>query len=222
VSQSDQPAETVSIVGVVADAIRLGSTARYSGVIYLPFRHDYGRHLVFTARATRDPAALADVIRQTLRDLDPDVAVRVAGAGPSVIGSTAQFFQISAAIASLLGTFAWILALVGLYGVLSHLVSRRTREIGVRVALGASRAQITRLVVTEGLSPVVVGIVLGLTLGALASMALQARFLRYVPTMDVVLLVVVPGAFIVAAVLACYLPARRAASVDPNSALRGG
>jgi hypothetical protein len=105
VSQSDQPAETVSIVGVVADAIRLGSTARYSGVIYLPFRHDYGRHLVFTARATRDPAALADVIRQTLRDLDPDVAVRVAGAGPSVIGSTAQFFQISAAIASLLGTF---------------------------------------------------------------------------------------------------------------------
>ena len=113
-----------------------------------------------------------------------------------------------------------MLALGGLYGVLSHLVLRRTREIGVRVALGASRADITRMVVWQGLSPVVVGLVAGLTFGALARMALRPQFLRLVPAMDVVVLVVVPVLFIAAAVLACYVPARRAASVDPIVALR--
>ena len=93
-------------------------------------------------------------------------------------------------------------------------------EIGIRVALGASRTDITRMIVREGLSPVILGIVVGLMLGALARLALQPRFLSLLPAMDVVILVLVPVIFVGAAVLACYLPARRAADVDPNVARR--
>ncbi|OFW06587.1 MAG: hypothetical protein A3H96_13050 [Acidobacteria bacterium RIFCSPLOWO2_02_FULL_67_36] len=216
----EQSVRQATVVGVVTDVHRSGSLARRSALVYVPFRHDYGTRLVFAARTNGDPTALAGVMRQTLRSLDPDLVLRSAGAGPDFVGSTAQFFQISSTIATLLGAFAWALALAGLYGVLSHLVLRRTREIGVRVALGATRADITRMIVRQGLSPVLLGIVAGLTLGGLARMALQPRFLRLVPAMDVVVLLVVPVLFIGAAVVACYLPARRAASVDPIVALR--
>ena len=216
----EQSVRQATVVGVVTDVHRSGSLARRSALVYVPFRHDYGTRLVFAARTNGDPTALAGVMRQTLRSLDPDLVLRSAGAGPDFVGSTAQFFQISSTIATLLGAFAWALALAGLYGVLSHLVLRRTSEIGVRVALGATRADITRMIVRQGLSPVLLGIVAGLTLGGLARMALQPRFLRLVPAMDVVVLLVVPVLFIGAAVVACYLPARRAASVDPIVALR--
>lgn len=216
----EQPLRQATILGVVTDADRAGSLTRGSALVYVPFRRDYGTRIVFAARTNGDPNVLAGVIRQTLRSLDPDLVLRSTGAGPDLVGSTAQFFQISSMIASLLGAFAWVLALAGLYGVLSHVVLRRTREIGVRVALGATRTEITRMIVRQGLSPVVLGVLAGLTLGALARMALQSQFLRLVPAMDVVVLMVVPVLFIAAAVLACYLPARRAASVDPIVALR--
>jgi predicted permease len=219
VAVADQTARSLTVIGVVADTSRGGSMARGSARIYVPFRRDYDKRLVFAARTT-EPAALVSVIQQTLRRIEPDLVVQNAGAGPDLIGSGAEFFQISSAIATVLGAFAWVLALGGLYGVLSHLVVRRTREIGVRIALGATRADIVRMIVRQGLSPVVLGVVAGLLFGAVARLALQPQFLRLVPAMDVVVLGVVPVVFIAAAIVACYLPARRAASVDPMVALR--
>jgi len=212
---------TRTVIGIAADTGRGGSMPRGSAALYVPFDRDYGSHVVFAVRARGNPEDLVGAVQQTLRQIDPDLVAR-SGTGPAIVGSNAQFFEISAGVASLLGGFAWILALVGLYGVLSHLVIRRTREIGIRSALGASRRDITRMVVIQGLGPVVAGVIAGLGLAALVQMALRATFLRLAPAIDWTLLVVVPLLLLAAAFLACYVPARRAASVNPNAALRQG
>jgi ABC-type antimicrobial peptide transport system permease subunit len=123
-------------------------------------------------------------------------------------------------LAGVLGTFALLLALGGLYGALSHIVARRTREIGIRLALGASARQIVRMVVLEGLSPVAIGIVAGAIAGAIARAAMQPMLVRLLPKFDPLSILVAPIAMLVVASFACYLPARRASHLDPNIALR--
>ena len=130
------------------------------------------------------------------------------------------FFRVVAVIATVLGVLALVVALAGLYGVLSFLVARRTREIGIRLAIGADDGRIRRQVVREGLSPVLMGLVLGLGLGAIVRMAMRPMFLRLVPVIDVTVLVVVSVLFIAAGLVACYVPARRASRVNPVIALR--
>ena len=214
--------EPYEIIGVAADTDVGSSGHRDRGLVYLPFHGSYGKQILFLARAGRDADALASGIRDTLRSIDRDLALTLSGTGPSVIGSPMQFFQFSAKFATLLGTFAWMLALAGLYGLLSHLVIRRTREIGVRVALGATRADITAMVVRQGLRPVVLGGAIGVVFTVWANVAFAAFLRLSVPIADKIGLAAAPLLFAAAAVLACYLPARRAASVDPNVALRQG
>jgi putative ABC transport system permease protein len=113
-----------------------------------------------------------------------------------------------------------VLALAGLYGVLSQVVVGRTREIGVRLALGAGAPAIRRMMIAQGLSPVVIGLVAGLGFGLIARAAMQPLFLRLVPATDVTLMILLPALFLGAGLVACYLPARRASRIDPNVALR--
>ena len=103
---------------------------------------------------------------------------------------------------------------------LSNVVVRRTREIGVRVALGATPGDVVRMVIRQGLMPVASGAVAGLAVGAIVRMSLQPNFQRLIAPLDYAALAVVPLAFLAAALVACYLPARRAARIDPNVALR--
>jgi ABC-type antimicrobial peptide transport system permease subunit len=120
----------------------------------------------------------------------------------------------------MLGTFAVVLALAGLYGALSHIVVRRTREIGVRVALGAGPRDILRMVLRDGLSPVLTGVVAGAALSVVARMWMRPVFVRLLPAFDPVVLGMVPLLLLAAGAAACLLPARRASRVDPNVALR--
>jgi ABC-type antimicrobial peptide transport system permease subunit len=113
-----------------------------------------------------------------------------------------------------------VLAMIGLYGVMSFVIAQRTREIGIRIALGATAARITRLVLGEGVRPVVEGLVAGFVIADLAEMALRPALQKPLPVIDGTLLVLVPLPFLIAALVACYLPSRRAASVDPSVALR--
>jgi ABC-type antimicrobial peptide transport system permease subunit len=124
------------------------------------------------------------------------------------------------ALAGALGTAAMALAMIGLYGVLSFVIAQRTREIGIRIALGATAARITRLVLGEGVRPVVEGLVAGFVIADLAEMAMRPALQKPLPAIDGALLVLVPAPFLVAAIVACYLPSRRAARVDPSVALR--
>jgi putative ABC transport system permease protein len=110
--------------------------------------------------------------------------------------------------------------MVGLYGVVSYVTVRRTREMGVRVALGATRQHIVQLVLADGLRPVLEGLAVGFALSGVASVALRPVFERLMPALDPLMFAVVPIPFLVIALVACYVPARRASRVDPNVALR--
>jgi ABC-type antimicrobial peptide transport system permease subunit len=110
--------------------------------------------------------------------------------------------------------------MVGLYGVQSHLVARRTREVGVRMALGASSSQIARMLLGEGFRPVFQGLAIGFALSVLARLTLRAFLAGNIQPVDAAAFMIVPIPLVVAAFVASYLPARAAAQVDPNVALR--
>ncbi len=140
--------------------------------------------------------------------------------GERMAGITDTFLTVVSVVSSALGIFALVLALVGLVGVLSHLVARRTREVGVRMALGATRERILGMILRDGLRPVAGGILVGLAFGAIARLAMRPMFQRLVPAFDPWIAAAVPLALLGAGTVACYLPARRAARIDPYTALR--
>jgi putative ABC transport system permease protein len=220
VGTPDPQDERVTIVGVARDTDTGTVGRRDHGTAYLPLAQHDERSLVLSARSSSDPARLVGALRKALHSVDPDIAVSQAGTGMAVAGPSNLFLQVTAALASVLGSFALVLALAGLYGALSHIVSSRTREVGVRIALGASTRQILRLVVVDGLRPVIVGMSLGAIAAVLARMSLQPMFVRMMPRFDPFALAVAPALLLLAAFVACYMPARRAASVDPNVALK--
>ena len=136
--------------------------------------------------------------------------------------STAQRIAVSLAtgVIATLGAIALVLATAGLYGVLSHIVYHRTREIGVRMALGASAGRIVRLVVRDGVRPDAEGLFIGLGAAFVIRAFLQSSFNQPISSLDPIAALVPVIPLLVAAVVACYVPARRASRVDPNVALR--
>jgi hypothetical protein len=216
---TQQPAHMRTILGIASDTDDGGSGAA-GGAVYLPLDQQFEDSLVFTVRsADGDPAVLVDALRAALRTAAPQLGLSRIGTGRTVVLPSNTFAIVSSAASGVLGLFAFLLALAGLYGVLTHLVARRTPEIGLRIALGASRRDILRLVIRQGLSPVVLGIVAGIVLGWLARQGVQPGLRGLVPATDVLTLML-PILLLAVGVVACYLPARRAAGVDPSDALR--
>jgi putative ABC transport system permease protein len=135
-----------------------------------------------------------------------------------VVASVAERrFQM--ALVGVLGILALILAVVGIYGVTSYTVSRRIREIGLRVALGAQRREVVRAVMVEGLRPVLIGLAIGVIGGQLASQSIRAALFG-IGVVDPATLVGVATVLLLTAILACYVPARRATRIDPIVAMR--
>ena len=216
----ERPDRVATVVGVVPDTDAGYIGRRAMGIAYVPLPQDRGANLVLSARARQEPDLLARELQRTLATLAPDVAASQVGTGASLVGAETLFARVVAGVAGTLGTVALTLAIAGLYGVLSFAVTSRTREIGLRAALGATPGQIKRLVLREGLGPVVLGLVVGLGAGVFARAALQGMLVRLVPAVDASLVVAVCVLFTVVGTLACYLPARRASRIDPNVALR--
>jgi ABC-type antimicrobial peptide transport system permease subunit len=170
-------------------------------------------------RAQGDPAALIAPVRAALRELEPGAVIfDVMPMAERLSGSLAARRFNTILLASFSG-IALLLAGVGIYGVLAYAVRQRTREIGVRVALGARRADILGLVMRQGMSLVGVGLALGLA-GALALTRLLTGLLFDIAPTDPATWLLVPSLLLAIAALACWLPARRAAGVDPMEALR--
>jgi putative ABC transport system permease protein len=214
------PAKTFTIVGIARDTDTDRRLSRSDATLYVPLAQHYEPNLAIVARTNGDPAATARTLQIAVRKADPDLST--GSAGPATMLLAGQFVaaRVGGLLAAALGLLTLTLSMVGLYGVQSHIVARRTREVGVRMALGASDRQIERLVLREGFTPVVQGLVLGLLFGVLARLGLRALLTAAIAIFDPIAFSVIPVVLFAAAFFACYMPARRAAHVDPNVALR--
>jgi putative ABC transport system permease protein len=178
-----------------------------------------GAEMWLIARTRGDPGALAGAIRQIVRDADRTVAVSDIRTMDDIIGRSVQRDRFMVIMVGLFATAALLLGAVGIYGVMSYLVSQRTQEMGVRIALGASTRRVIVMVVRRGAMMAGAGAVGGVVAAVWATKPLAA-FLYGVSPTDPLTFVSVPVAFLLVALLASLVPARRATRVDPVKTLR--
>jgi putative ABC transport system permease protein len=216
---ADTAARWWTIVGVVGNVAQEGVTAKPYAQMYRPIFQVPTRGVLISLRTDRDPLLLASAAREAVRAVDRDLLVSdIQPLDARVAGSIARP-RLSVLLLSGFSAIALLLAAIGIYGVMAYTVAQRTREIGVRMALGADPSNVQRLVVRQGMQPALIGIAVGLV-GALAASRLIASLLYGVSTLDPVTFVLVPLFLAAIALLATYLPARRATRVPPTVALQ--
>jgi putative ABC transport system permease protein len=216
-----QQAALLTIVGVAADVRHVGLAVPPRPEVFVhSMQSDLNwPWLVLAVRNTSAPMALADPVRTILREVNPNVPITRINSADAVVARSMTEPRL---YTFLLGAFALLavaLAAIGLYGLVSYSVSQRTHELGVRVALGASRSEVVRLVLAQGVTLAAVGSAIGLAAGLATTRALVGLIKGIQPN-DPVTLLAVTGVLLGIAVLASYVPARRAARVDPIVALR--
>jgi hypothetical protein len=195
------------------------------GALYLPFAGGFQSnvffHVRFNANAARDTAATADLIRRTVQEVDSSLPVLTLKTFAQHLDGNLQLWIVraGAALFSVFGLVALGLAVVGVYGVKAYSVARRTREIGIRMALGAQRGTVQRMILREGAVMLASGVALGLALAALTGRLLSG-VLYQVGALDPLAFSLAPIVLAAAALLATWLPARRATRIDPMVALR--
>jgi ABC-type antimicrobial peptide transport system permease subunit len=177
------------------------------------------RGMTLVVRASSDPLGLVAPIRQTIRSLDPNLPVSQVRTMNDVVGATMATSTFTGFLLAAFAGMALTLAAIGIYGVLSYLVSRRTREIGIRVAIGAGRAQVLSMVLRSGLTLSLTGVVLGLVVAALAT-RLMSTLLHDVSPLDPATYLAVAIGLSLVAVVASLVPAWRATRLNPVIALK--
>jgi predicted permease len=225
----------VEIIGVVADTKYESQREEIQPLIYTPWRQEGAEigEMSFSLRTASEPTALAAAVRQVVRELDGNLPVTAISAqtarSQATLGQERQY----ARLLSFFGGLALLLAAIGLSGVLAYSVAQRTNEIGIRMALGAQPANVLRMVIGQGMKLVL----LGLAVGALGGYALKrllasqyfssrdwqrqmAEQLYGVKGTDPATFAVIASLLALVALIACWLPARKAAQVDPLDALR--
>jgi predicted permease len=210
--------EWITIVGVVATIRHRGLEEEGKPEYYLPHTQSSYRAMVLAVRSKQDPRSLTSAIRTEIRRMDPDLpAAHVRTLGQVASDSIAPR-RLSVVLIGVFASVALLLAAVGIYGVMSFLVVQRTHEIGVRMALGAQRIDVLRLVMGHALRLVLIGAAIGLAVALVSSRALQAMLYR-VGAFDVPTLAGVTLVLAAVALLASYIPALRAMRADPMMAL---
>jgi predicted permease len=219
ISPADTAAGWATVVGVVGNAKHFAINEHQVDQVYVPFTQ---RPLIFTELVVRtdgDPMTVAEPVKKAIWRVDRDQPVwRIRPLTLSIqnqLGARAFTMRLLAAFAAL----AVVLATIGVYGVMSYAVARRTQEMGIRMALGAGAKQVVSMVLRQGMRTVAIALALGLA-GAFAATRLLETQLFGVTATDPLTFVTVPVALGAIALLACYLPARRASRVDPLVALR--
>ncbi len=207
----------LTVIGVVRDTrqISLESGTRPEITRAMP---DY-TYLTLAVRSASDPTGLTASIKQQIWALDKDLPVYEVQTMQDVLDDNLGQRRFDSFLMSIFGGLAVVLACVGIYGVLATSVVQQTREIGVRMALGASRGNVLRMIMGQGLQWVSIGLLIGLTLGFLLTRMLASLLFGVSPT-NLLTYVGVSGVMLAVAALACYLPAVRAIKIDPMRALR--
>jgi putative ABC transport system permease protein len=208
----------IEVVGVIQDVTHeLNTPVRPE--YYLPFAQDAWSAMVVVARTKVDPNSLAATLRQQVWAIDKDQPVYEVQSMNDVWSTAASMYSFSSVTLGFFAVIALLLASLGIYGVMAFAVAQRTQEIGIRIALGATTAEVMKLVVKHAMKLALLGIGIGLV-GAWALTRFMKALLVDVQPTDLLTFAVVSGCLLLAAFLACYLPARRATKVDPLVALR--
>ena len=216
----------VTVVGVVADVRHNGIVDTVKEKFYVPHRQWHKslgtaiRSMTLVVKTEQEPATLAGAIRQRIRTLDPELPVADVRTMTEVVGATLSTPRFTGVLLGTFAILALILSAVGIYGVLSYVVSRRTREIGIRVAIGAQRSQVIALVLRNGLSLALAGVAIGVAIAAWAS-RLLGGLLHDVRPGDPATFAAVALLLSAVAVVASFVPAWRASRVDPVVVLKG-
>lgn len=214
----------MDVVGVVADmkqSFEAGAKAEMF-VPYLqhpdPVLAGMYRNTALVVRTAGTPTAVAGAVRSAVREIDPNQPLVNLRTMEQALSTTVAQPRLQMVLLTLFAAVAAALAVVGVYGVMAYAVSQRTQEIGVRVAMGASPDVVVRMVVEQGFRLAVVGVVIGLIAAAAVSRVMQG-LLFDVASVDPLTFVAAPTLLLVAALVACYLPARKAARISPITAL---
>lgn len=210
---------TYEIVGVVGDVRNDGLDRAPRVEYYRPHAQASTGSLIFAVRTSADPAALLPVLKSRIWEVNPTQPFYSTPVVGDLVSQSLSSRRFSFALVGLFAGVALVLAVVGIYGVMSFVTSHRTHEIGVRMALGASNLDIVRLVIGEGARLTLIGVVLGLA-GAFVVTRYLTSMLFGVEPYDAWTFAAVSLALVAAALLACYLPARRATRLNPTLALR--
>jgi putative ABC transport system permease protein len=214
------PSEPVMVVvGVVGDVRGDALDREPQATLYHPLGQDVRRGMTLVVRTTADPLAAVSAVRAAVSALDPNVPIAAMRTMGDVVSASLAERRFQTSLVTLLSLLALALAIVGIYGVTSYTVARRTREIGLRVALGAQQRDVLRAVLVEGLRPVLIGLVLGMAGGQIGAQWIRSA-LYGIDVIDPATLGGVSVVLLVTAIVACYVPARRASTVDPMVALR--
>jgi len=208
----------LTVVGILPD-IPQGRPLEDDPLIYLPYAEQPLREMFIVARTRVPPSTLADAFRHAVQDMDANLPVYDVGSLESRLAQNRLSVDLLGGMFSIFAAIALLLASVGLYAVISHSISHRTQEIGVRMAIGGTSRDIVRLVYAQGMRPLAIGIALGLPAAFGVTHILKRALIGVAPG-DPVTFAIAVLVLTVAGVLGCAIPARRAMRVDPIVALR--
>lgn len=213
-----------TVVGVLQDPVLTGDAPRPAGVLYapiaqLPVLQPSSQPLTLLLRTVAGATSIEALIRDAARSVNQDVVIEQVMSMDEFGAQWATPLRQAATIAASLGLFAALLAAIGIYGVMSYLAGQRTRELGIRVALGASRWRVTRAVLDRGVTIGLVGVIVGICLALVLTKFIQSQ-LYGVRATDPAVYALLGGLFLLVTATSAWLPARRASQVDPMVALR--
>ena len=209
----------MSIVGVIGDVkqVSLGSIAKPE--VYFPYPQAASTEMSLVVRTTNDPLSQAAAVKGQIRVIDKDLPISDAQTMEQLLAESVSGPRFNMLLLTLFAVVALVLALVGIYGVMSYSVTQRTHEIGIRVAVGAQSRDVLRMVIGQGMFMTMIGVVCGLV-GAFALTRLMTSMLFGVEPSDPMTFATIAVLVIAVALLACYIPGRQATKVDPLVALR--
>jgi predicted permease len=215
----DSDTKWITVVGVVGDMRRTGVDTEVRCETFVPHNQWPLRSMVLVVRTASDPLSLAGLVRQEVLAIDKDQPVYNIKTVDQLLSERVSQRRFNMLLLGIFATIALLLAGVGIYGVMSFIVTQRTREIGIRMALGAQKGDVIRLVVGQGIITALAGVLIGLA-AAFALTRLMSSLLFGVSTTDPVIFVIISLLLTAVAGVACYIPALRATRVDPMVALR--